>query len=301
MYLIYAYPKTHRVSFTLIAEKHIEYMKKINGVRVYEVNEQSFPTLNPVAKPTAFVHPAIFIMHKVASTRVDHDGNFVMEYYKWWKNKFNQIIGIDVCDSDRISDFAVFLLNLTDQVVVPSRLCVEVYKKSGVKVPVHRVPHGVDPEWYEIPNVWETMPVASINPSILQLYLYKLKRKKKIILYWLWHSADRKGWEEVYQTYLRLVKERNDVVLVLKTMEPNIPEFQQVVNVGAINVYGWLDDYNKMALYDIADVNLNFSRGGGFELNCLESLARGVPCISSNWGSWVDYVPPFLQVPTEFH
>jgi glycosyltransferase involved in cell wall biosynthesis len=51
-----------------------------------------------------------------------------------------------------------------------------------------------------------------------------------------------------------------------------------------------------MALYDLADVTLMFSRGGGFELSALESLARGVPVVTSNIGSWTDYVPQFLQV-----
>jgi glycosyltransferase involved in cell wall biosynthesis len=39
-----------------------------------------------------------------------------------------------------------------------------------------------------------------------------------------------------------------------------------------------------------------FSRGGAFEVNALESLARGIPVVTSNVGSWVDYVPDFLRV-----
>jgi glycosyltransferase involved in cell wall biosynthesis len=65
--------------------------------------------------------------------------------------------------------------------------------------------------------------------------------------------------------------------------------------MGAVQVYGWLNDYEKMALYDLADITLVLSRGGGFELSALESLARGVPVITSSKGSWTDYVPPFLQ------
>jgi glycosyltransferase involved in cell wall biosynthesis len=100
----------------------------------------------------------------------------------------------------------------------------------------------------------------------------------------------------VREFYRVLRRQRSDVVLVLKTAAPRSSEFMQVADLGAIEVYGWLSDYDKMVLYDLADVTLNFSRGGGFELNCLESLARGTPCIGSNWGSWTDYLPPFLRV-----
>jgi glycosyltransferase involved in cell wall biosynthesis len=96
--------------------------------------------------------------------------------------------------------------------------------------------------------------------------------------------------------YSRLVRERGDVVLVLKTFSPNTPEFQEVMHLGAIQVYGWLSEYEKMALYDLADITLMFSRGGAFELSALESMARGVPVVTSSKGSWTDYVPPYLQV-----
>jgi glycosyltransferase involved in cell wall biosynthesis len=112
------------------------------------------------------------------------------------------------------------------------------------------------------------------------------------------NSSTRKGYPEVREVYNRLVKERKDVVLVLKTYSPNTPEFQEIMHLGAVQVYGWLNDYEKMAIYDLADITLMFSRGGGFEIVALESLTRGVPCVASYWGSWRDYLPPFLGVKT---
>jgi len=294
--IVYAYPIWHTVSFTLIARKHIKYMREKWKVDVHEVDELSFPTFTPVSNPVAFAHPAIFIMNRVIESRRDVWGRFRREYFDWWKSHFKCLVGIDVCDSDRMSELAVYILNLYDKVVTHSTFCVEVYRRSGVKPPVYRVPHGVDPEWYEMPNVWESLPATSINPAVLQLYLYKLRRRKKVILFWLWHSAERKGWPEVREVYRRLATERDDVVLVLKTGIPNPIEYQQVMDLGAINIYGWLSETDKIALYDISDIVLNFSRGGGFEHTCLEALARGVPCVSSDYGSWTDYVPKFLQV-----
>jgi len=300
--ILYCYPLHHTVSFTIIGRKHVEYIKKLSLDGVYEMDELALPSFFPANKYDAVLHPHIFIWNRVIQrfyrTTPDKLKHRIPQYIDDFKKQFNQLIAVDVCDSDRMSEFAVNLLNYADKVVVPSNFCVETYRSSGVKKPVYRVPHGVDPEWFLTPSVWETSPVKKINPVLIDLYMYKARRRKRFLLFWLWHSSDRKGWSEVKEVYSRLAKEHKDVVLVLKTYSPNIPEFQEVMHLGAVQVYGWLSDYEKMALYDLADVTLMFSRGGGFEVNCLESLAREVPCVASYWGSWKDYLPPFLGVKT---
>jgi len=270
-------------------------MRKFPNVLLNEVDELAFPQFTPVSKPVAFAHPAMFIMHRVIQARTDLHGNFRWEYFEWWKNHFKKLIGIDVADSDRMSRLAVDILNMYDELIVPSTFCKHVYESSGVKRKVHVVPHGVDPEWYEMPNLWETVPPASISPAILHVYLYKLRTRRKIILFWLWHSGQRKGWNEVRQFYEKIRKERDDVILVLKTGIANPIEYQQVMHLGCINIYGWISETDKLALYDIADLVLVFSRGGGFELNALEALARGVPVLTVDWGCFLDYVPPYLR------
>jgi len=300
--IIYAYPLWHTVSFSLVAQKHIHYIKKLNLARVYEIDELSFTYFYPSVKYDAVVHPFFFIWHRVlqrfygsVNESLKHR---IPQYIEHFRSQYRQIVAVDVCDSDRISDYAVDLLSYADKVVVPSNFCVEVYRSSGVKKPVYRVPHGVDPEWFLTPNIWETAPVKKLNPVLIDLHLYKIRKNKRFLLFWLWHSSGRKGYPEVRELYNRLAKERKDVVLVLKTYSPNTPEFQEIMHLGAIQVYGWLNNYEKMALYDLADITLLFSRGGAFEQNCIESLIRGVPCVASYWGSWKDYLPPFLGVKT---
>ena len=298
--MLYVYPQFHTVSFTLIARKHVEYIRKLGLARVHELDELAFPSYAPLVKYTAVLHPWIYIYGRVLRARMDALDESLRhkfpEYLAWWRSHYGRLVAVDVCDSDRMSDYAVELLNRADAVIVPSRFCVEVYRASGVKVPVYRVPHGVDPEWYSAPSVWETAPVKALNPVLVDLYLYKIRKNKRFLLFWLWHSSIRKGWSEVKEVYSRLLKERRDVVLVMKTVHPNMPEFQEVIHLGAMQVYGWLSEHDKMTLYDLADITLMFSRGGAFEINCLESLARGVPCVASFWGSWRDYLPPFLGV-----
>jgi glycosyltransferase involved in cell wall biosynthesis len=300
--ILYVMPLHHTVSFTIVGMKHVEYLRKLGLAKVYEIDELSFPSFYPHDRYEAVLHPYIYIWNRVIQRfyRAVNDNlkHRIPKYIENFKNQFNQLIAVDVCDSDRTSDYAVELLNYADKIVVPSNFCVEVYRSSGVKKPVFRVPHGVDPHWYSTPNIWETSPVKKLNTVLIDLYLYKIRKNKRFLLFWLWHSDIRKGWNEVKEVYIRLAKGRNDVVLVLKTLTPNSPAFQDVMHMGAVQVYGWLSEYEKMALYDIADITLMFSRGGAMELNCLESLARGTPCVASYWGSWKDYLPPFLGVKT---
>lgn len=297
---LYVYPTHSNVSFSLIARKHIEYLKRMGFIDIFELDELAFPGFRPHIRYMAVLHPHIYIWGKVLShysNKVDDRlRNKVMSYLERFRSLYEGLIAIDVCDSDRISGYAVELLNNADRVAVPSSYCVNVLRSSGVKVPIYRIPHGVDPEWYSTSSFWGARPIRYMNPALAELYLYKARRAKKLLLFWLWHSPGRKGWPEVRQVYERLVKERRDVVLVLKTVYPNMPEFYEVMHLGAIQIYGWLSEYEKMELYDLADITLMFSRGGGFELSALESLARGVPVIASNIGSWVDYIPDFLLV-----
>ena len=296
--VLYSYPMWHLVSFTLVARKHIEYMQRLGRFRLYTIDELSLPSFVPSVRYRLVIHPAFYILHRVISKPEMVEERQRLKRFEWWRKHFDELIGIDVCDSDRYSEYAVYLANMLNKLVVPSSFCVDVARKSGIKAKIYRIPHGVDPERYTSPNTWERAPVKSINPLLIELYLYRVRKGKKLLLFWLWHSGERKGWPEVLEVYRRLARERKDVVLVLKTIRPDINEYFQVASLGAINIYGWLTDYEKMVLYDTVDITLNFSRGGGFELNCLESLARGVPCIASNWGSWTDYVPPFLRIRT---
>jgi len=294
--MLYTFPLYTNTSFSLVARTQFEHMKK-KDPEVYAIDEIAFARFIPDKKTDVIVHPSIFVMNRILQTRVDYYGRFKPEYYAWWRKLYDQLIGFDVCDSDTMSDVAVGLLNLLDKVAVPSQYCVKVYANSGVKTKTYWVPHGVEHYWYETPNLWENVKLESIHPSLLELYSYKKRKNKKLLLFWLMHSPDRKGWDEAKEIYKRIRKQRSDVILVLKTEKPNTEWYQEIEDWGVVNIYGWLDETQKMMLYDIADVNLVTSRGGGFEMNALEAIARGTPTIATNYGSWTDYMPEKLLVP----
>ncbi len=293
MNVIYCYPMWHTVSFTLVSKKHIQQLRRFH--RVYEWDELSFPEIYPVEPYTLFVHPFFFasLRWMTEMKLLERGLDYAVGHVKARLSKFRKVVAVEVADSDRVGDLAVRLTEIPTDVVVPSEFSRRAMLDSGVKTPVHVVPHGLDPEWYlSQPQT----PTATTPPHLRLLWEIKQRKGWRVLLFWMWHSPDRKGWAEVRQVYERLRGERDDVLLVVVTVTPLAVDPAVASRLGIYNIYGWLGDQDKMLLYDTADVTLLFSRGGAFELCGLESLSRGTPIVAHRMGSWAEYAPQWLLV-----
>ncbi len=93
--------------------------------------------------------------------------------------------------------------------------------------------------------------------------------------------------EYVQSVMARLFRERSDIRLIVKGGDP------VVQNQRTTTVPGWLREGDLVHLYDACDILFAPSRGGGFELNILEAMARGLPVATSDW--------PTIQEYTEGH
>ncbi len=272
----YCYPIWNRVSFSLVAKQHIKYLKQ----RFYidEIDELALPTVSPYSKPLLIVHPLFYVFAKFGK-------HIEKRLYR-----FKAVLGIDVADSDLISRLAVSITNYTDGVIVPSNFSKESFIRSGVKVPVYVIPHGLEPEWFNLPK---SKPNAFND-------LWELKKRKNLtyLLFFLWHSDYRKGADLVIKYYSKLRKLRKDVVLIIKTMT-NEGKIQEIIRkLGGIVVSGWLTESQKMELYDLCDIYPLFTRGGGFEINGLEAISRGLVVLAGKGGAWDDYLPDFSLLPS---
>ena len=263
----------HRVSFSIISEYHIRELRKY--FKVYEIDERAFPQIIPYCKPITLVHPYFYPVQKYGSR------------FERIRTRFKALIGVDVADSDHITNLAVSMTNYADGIIVPSSYARDAYVRSGVTVPVYVVPHGVSEVYFK---------EEKNRKHFKELWNLKESRNLKYLLFFLWHSSYRKGADLVLKTYKEIRKKRRDVVLITKTMTPT-GEYQEIIKkVGGIIVHGWLKEEQLISLYDLCDIYLLFSRGGGFELNGLEALVRGEVVVAPNRGSWTDYLPDFCLV-----
>jgi len=292
--VIYCYPQWHTVSFTLVARKHVEQLRRFT--KVYEWDELALPDVYVVTPFALCIQPIFGAVwrwaHQIREVEPSFDS--AVRTLAVRLRKFEKVVGFEVADSDAVSEDALELLEPVDEVAVPSEWSRQSFIRSGCRKPVRVIPHGLEKEWYESPPL---SPAEAGNQALQMLQRYKLDSGKKLLLFWLWHSPERKGFPEVKQFYEKLRKERGDVALVIKTVGPLQLDPQYASRLGIVNVWGWLDEREKMHLYDLADITLLFSRGGAFEINGLESLARGVPIIAHRKGAWAEYAPEWCLVP----
>ena len=278
--IFYVYPKHKRVSFTLVAKPYIDGLKKY--FRVYEIFELTFPDIDVNKEIMLIIHPFFFIMQRKTD---------------WAIRKIREsrgTIAVDVADSDKLSYMAVSLLNYCDAAIVPSNFAREAYIRSGVRIPVHVVPHALEPIYYRT----RRGEVVSYHPKIRMLR--EMKQKNKNLLYFIFfqrHSGWRKGCDLVSLVIDKIKKEYSNVRLIVVASE--MPRDWAVPAEKLIDVLitEWLSLSDLVALYDLCDIYPAFSRAGGFEKNMLEAISRGVVTIACSKGSWTDFMPDFLLVP----
>jgi len=197
--------------------------------------------------------------------------------------------GFEVADSDRISEFAVKVANEFDLVIVPSRFALKAFKRSGVYATVEVLPHGV-PE----PFLDDDGEIKS--PYLKRLEEFKDDRDTLFILFHIVHSGFRKGADLLAEVIKPLLDSYDNVYLVLKRLSGLDPYLGMLRTPKTLEVDVMLTWNEMRELYDLVDVCVVPSRGGGFELPALEAISRGVPTLVTAKGCFEDYIKYAIPV-----
>jgi glycosyltransferase involved in cell wall biosynthesis len=282
----YVYPLRKHVSFGVIGEKHYNLLKQ--RFVVTKIDEEAFPQFPLItSRPLVIMQPYFYSMQRF----IDRIARKLP--------KLKGIIGVDVADSDHISPYAVSLTEYATALIVPSNFSRQSYLNSGVKRPVHVLPHGLEKTWLKTPRLKTTF--------FSHLAHLKDTENLKLILCYIIHSPYRKGLDLLLQFYNKLKKEYPNILLILKT-SGTVGYFSQAPEniTGAIENYmsgkileGWLTEQQKMELFDLCDLFFLSSRGGGFEHPALEALGRGEIVLGAKGGSWEDYLPDWALIPSK--
>ncbi len=279
----YIYPLDSTHSFHFVAANHIKYLKDkhLNDNQKIEIEEIDWSELSNIdwnEKRNVLIHPFLYPFAS-ADSFIQNSKNFA----KLLAMK-NKIGGFDVADSDRISKPAVDLINKIDLMMIPSSFVKDVYIKSGVTIPIEVLPHGISNKFLK------DGIVDTDNKKIKKLR--KMKEKGKIlILYFLIHSGHRKGADLVKKVMKKIQKKFENVYLVVRSN--NCSYFS---DIRTICINSWLNDNDLVGLYDACDICLSPSRGGGFELNALEAVSRGLPTLVPNGGCFLDLIDYYIPI-----
>jgi glycosyltransferase involved in cell wall biosynthesis len=245
---------------------------------VYEIPALSFYQFTPFRYPISIIHPFFYSMWKW--TKIE------FSFFEQYRTKTSAIVGVEVADSDKISEkFIEYANNYADRIIVNSEWSVNVFKNSGLKIPIFKVVH----------NFKERLLVKDEELKVDEQirYIEKLKNEKKFKLVFisLWHSDFRKGADLFHKIAREIQKERNDIYFLVKSGMPRT-DFQ---DLRMFNITGNTDFDNIVKMYRISDLYLLTSRGGSFELNGLEAFVSKIPTIATKGGAWEEYYPPKLR------
>lgn len=204
------------------------------------------------------------------------------------------IISYTVWETDRLFPLWVDCLNQVDEVWVPSTWNKTSFEDSGVTVPVHVVPHGINEDMFEGVSASDSV-VGNINSSTYVFYS---------ILQW----NARKNPDALIRAYYNSFTPADDVRLVLKAyigrgMTPTqdaeaikdivmriradmrLPEYPKL-NL----ITDSLSDEQLKALHMRGDCYISLPHGEGWGLTMFEAGLAGKPVIATGAGGNMEFM-----------
>ena len=199
----------------------------------------------------------------------------VLAYPHPRENPNGKTIYHTVFEADKLPDKWVEPANQADALIVPAPFVKEVFRNSGVNVPIYVIPEGTD-EWEPFPA-----PVGEFT------FLHFDATSENY----------RKGTDLVIRAFLDLFANREGFRLIIKGHDRERPEEKRYPNIKYI--YKTLPREELTNLMEKAHCFVFPSRGEGFALPPLEMMAHGVPTIVSDNSAMSAYAQYAIPVKTE--
>jgi glycosyltransferase involved in cell wall biosynthesis len=200
-------------------------------------------------------------------------------------------VAVTVWETDKLHPTWVPLLNACHEVWVPSNFCVEVFKASGVAIPIYMIPHTINTQQFTSPR--EKKVISGLDDTTYVFYS---------IFQWL----ERKNPGGLITSYLTEFTPQDNVALVLKTykFDSSLQQKdwvkQQIANIRSLIRQDYfppihfigdlLDQDGILDLHTRGDCFALTSRAEGFSLTHLEAMAIGKPTIGANYGGSLDFM-----------
>jgi hypothetical protein len=206
------------------------------------------------------------------------------------KNGGKYRIGYTMLEVDGIPADWILQANELDEVWVPSTFNKQTFLDSGLKVPVHVMPLGVNPDFFN-------MKINAYRPSQRYTFLS--------VFEW----GERKAPEILLRAYHRAFTRQDDVLLLLKVIntDPGLNVQAEINALGlpadgppvAILYNQELPTHQLGSLYRSADCFVTSTRGEGWGMPIIEAMACGLPVIATNWSAQADFLTADVGYPLQ--
>lgn len=211
------------------------------------------------------------------------------ENYPTHKSKTAYNIAYTAWETSRLPDKWVPLINLMDEVWVPSKWNKEVFAQSGVKIPIVVIPHvipipdisnaktpeiSVSPDTYIFYSIFQWLERK--NPvGLLKAYLTEFRPHEKVALAIKSYRIDSSAKEQ------QVI--RDDISRLKKSLQ--LTEYPQVLFFGNL-----LPDEYMKGLHNRCNCFVLPHRGEGFGIPCAGAMSYGKPVIATGYSGVMEFM-----------
>ncbi|OXM86709.1 glycosyl transferase [Paenibacillus rigui] len=199
----------------------------------------------------------------------------------FYRNTGRYKIGFTMLEVNGLPAEWVRQCNLMNEVWVPSHFNAATFRASGVRVPIHVIPLGIDPQYF--------------NPGIRS---HRMSDRFTFLSIFEW--GERKAPELLLRTFARTFNLHDNVLLICKITnhDPSIdvPTEIRKLNLGPMSSRILILHNNRIpsetmgSLYRSADCFVLPTRGEGWGMPIMEAMACGLPTIATAWSAQTDFL-----------
>ena len=197
-------------------------------------------------------------------------------------------IGYTMLEVDGLPADWVRKCNQMDEIWTPSTFNVETFRDSGVTRPIHVMPLGIDPQYF--------------NPHIVGN-----RDPQRFTFLSIFEWGERKAPEILLRAFADEFKRDEEVVLVCKVLnnDHSVSVRRQVADLRlrtgggriVISENEMVPTYQLGSLYRSAHCFVSCTRGEGWGMPMLEAMACGVPVIGTDWSAQRDFLTKDVGYP----
>lgn len=236
------------------------------------------------------------ILKSLLNKKIDYNIVILHLTPEHWANlrepdKFN--VGYCVWETDKLHpDWVIHINNNVEGCMVSCDWNVEVYKKSGIDIPVFSVPHGINIDDFNDVKPYDIKGVSSTAYKFYSIFQF-IERKHPTALLKAYWNAFQKGEDValILKTYRYGFsdQEKNVVRETIKRMKMMMPmdSYPPIYLIGDM-----LSREQVLGLHKAGDCLISLDRGEGFGLVPFEAGAVGNPIIVTGLGGVKEYAKP---------